>query len=525
MIHGLARSGVGLTAALNDCNSSVAIFSGTWKQLTVKTQHALSAWAAQHPQRMCGLIQSDLPSLTDFGAGESPCSASDVLLIDSTRNILIRRGKEIACSAADVISLLDDPSALAAIAITGHGAESYIQFGSGWISTDPDPRLPGAILSPDVIRAPLLFLNACSCLRLGDSVVPRQYSLADRFYRRGTTVVGAFRNIQTSVDAARLFAEGITAGAPVGEIVNRLNAEVLSRQALIPPFQLLGVPQRRVAPAKTAYAYVRAKQDNSAALALAGQISWVEQLHHTISNWFEPSARLAQSFLELKRVARPLFELCHPDIANLLAPAEIGILVDGATDAVVHHRNNILLELQQKIQTGRWLESYYGSVSNPRRSRSASRRGELAPTMVHLYEPFNAATLPVMRLDCCARGTLAEWVGPRPTGRPKMRVGIDNVVIDVPPLKNAEIGAVFVHRTSDVGSQAWPPGGGRVSIPVADIPFHGRVTVVASVIGERSLCFFYSTLFVERPYGSASTADSATGAGPSNGPVRASKRK
>jgi hypothetical protein len=523
VIHGLARAE--LTTTLKNCSSNVVIFRGAWKQLTVKTQHALGMWAAQHPQRMCGLIEADAPSFPDFGAGESPCSASDVLLVDPTCNILIRRGRELKCSEADVVSILADPSALAAIAITGHGAECYIQFGSGWISTDPEPRLPGPIISPDAIRAPLVFLNACSCLRLGDSFVPRRYSMADRLYRRGTTVVGAFRNIQTSVDTARLFAEGITAGAPVGEVVNRLNADVLSRQALIPPFQVLGVPQRRVLPARVPYTYARSKQDNSAALALAEQIPWLEQLHHTISNWFEPSARLTQSFLELKRVARPLFELCHPEIANLLAPAEISILVESATDAVVNHRRNILLELQQKIQTGRWLESYYGSVSNPRRSRCASRRGDLAPTMVHRYEPFNTTTHAVTRLDCCARGTLAEWMGLRPARRPKIQAGTDDVVIDAPRLKDSQIGAIFIHRTSEVDSQAWPPRGGRISIPVADIPFQGRVTVVASFIGERSLCFYYSTLFVSRPRGLVSTAGSAASAGPSNGPVRAPRRR
>ena len=331
-----------------------------------------------------------------------------------------------------------------------------------WIRLDFDrsrAASPRRHNSPDAIRAPLVFLNACSCLRLGDSVVPRPYSLADRLYRRGTTVVGAFRNIQTSVDTARLFAKGITAGAPVGAIVNRLNAEVLSRQALIPPFQVLGVPQRRVVPARITYTYARSKQDNSAALALAEQIPWLEQLHHTLSNWFEPSARLAQSFLELKRAARPLFELCHPEIANLLAPAEIEILVESATDAVVNHRRNILLECSKKFRP----VVGWKAITDPSPIRGARdpHPGEVISRRpwCHLYEPFNGTTHPVTRLDCCARGTLAEWVGLRPARRPKIQVRTDHVVINAPRLKNSQTGAIFIHRTSQVDSQPWPPRG------------------------------------------------------------------
>ena len=56
VIHGLARSTAELTTTLKTCDSNVVIFCGSWKQLTVKTQHALGMWAAQQPQRMCGLI-------------------------------------------------------------------------------------------------------------------------------------------------------------------------------------------------------------------------------------------------------------------------------------------------------------------------------------------------------------------------------------------------------------------------------------------------------------------------------------
>jgi hypothetical protein len=497
-VHILDSSTADLPSALRRHAGNTAVFYGGWRQLTVKVQHALAMWSLQRPQRMCGLIPADVPLFQDFGGPPEPLPARGVLLADPTGNALVRDGKARKCSRADVLAMLADPSALTAIVISGHGAECYIQLGSGWLSTDPDPRLPGPIVPHGILRAPLVFLNACSCLRMGDSVVPRAYSLADQLYRRGTTVVGAFRNIRMSADTAKLFAEGLSSGAAVGAIVRRLNIEALKRGAVIPPFQVLGAPQTRMVATTRSFIYGRARPNNSAVSPIAEQVGWLEQLHHTICSWFEPSAGLEQSYLALRQATRSIYELCQEEIASRLTQKEIVFLVERALGAVVEHRQNILLELQRRIQTGRWLESLYGSISMPRRSRRTPR-SDAALTMTHSYEPYSRATHPVMRLDCCVRGTLAEWIGQRPKMRPKVYVEADHIVVDAPPLNKSQHGRIFVHRTAAVEGRTWPHRGGRISIPVEEIPFRGRVTVVSAVIGERSLSLHYSTVFVPVP--------------------------
>lgn len=498
-----------LREVLGSVADGTLVFHGLWRELTTSIQYALATWTLAGPGRASAVLPVDLAAELPRRDNRRWLAQPDVVLVQPTGNILVRRGTVVSCTDLEALELASDEHSPVALAITGHGAEHCVQFGSLWLCTDPDARLPGAIVDPRDLRSPLVFLNSCASLRMGDSTVPMAHSLSATLFAQGSVVVGSFRNLHTSLDAPRLFVEGLRSGESLGNVLRNVNAAAVKAGAVIPPYQIMGDPTLKTI-ARPVRLARRNRSDNrnrlvkSTIQAVSENIASTELMAHTIANWFRPSDRLETIYKKFKDTSRYVMPLCHDQVSQSLSTDELNNTLRTGLDAAAALRESLLEELRDKIQNVRWLETCYAPNSHVRISRKAGAGLKTSLIMRHVYLPIGRGMLAVTREDCCARGTLREWLGVRAPGRIEARLIPGAIVVDACPLGQDELGTFFIHRTNASPPVAWPQAGGRVSFAVDELPFKGRVTVVAARIGPRFAHFEYRTLFV--PTGSGDDA-------------------
>jgi hypothetical protein len=471
------------------------VFHGLWEELTVPVQYMLAAWTLGGPGRASAIRPIDLVTRRCNQAILGWITRPDIVLVQPTGSYLIRRGTVRPCTELEALDLAKDEHSAVALAITGHGAEHCVQFGSLWLSTDPHARLPGPIVDPQDLRSPLVFLNSCSSMRMGDSAVPISHSLAAALYARGTTVIGSFRNLHTSLDAPRLLVEGLASGQALGSALRNVNAAAVRDGAVIPPFQIMGDPTLRTN-SLTARLPRRNRADKHVGQAVADDMISTEVFVHTIRSWFQPSDEFETSYRQFKETARRVLALSHEQVSQSLSEEEIGDVLQMGRDAAAALRASLLEDLRRKIQAIRWLEICYAPVSRTRVSRSIGNSSKTPLKLRHVYRARGRGMLAVTREDCCVRGTLREWLGARAPGRLHVRLSPRAILIEACPLAQDELGTFFIHRTGAMPAVPWPQGGGRISFDVHELPFKGRVTVVAARLGPKFVHFEYRTLFI-----------------------------
>ncbi|MEI9997643.1 MAG: hypothetical protein WDM91_23820 [Rhizomicrobium sp.] len=481
------------------------VFHGLWRELTTGVQLALADWSLGGDGRSVAVVPVDLPSETPPLDISRWRAQPDIVLVQPTGNLLVRRGKVLPCTDLEAWELARDDRSPVALAITGHGAEYCVQFGSLWLSTDPDARLPGPIVDPRELRSPLVFLNSCASLRLGDSTVPMAHSLSATLYSRGSMIIGAFRNLHTSLEAPRLFAEGLLSGAPLGRVIRNINLAAVASGVVIPPYQAMADPtlkaQRQPA-RRVRMGMGAAGKDKDEVRAACGDIASAGRLAHTVTSWFQPSEDLQASHDRYKRTLRYVLPVGHGQVSQSLTAADIDDALRSGRDAVAALLASLLRDLRNRIQTVRWLETCYAPISLARVSRRCGSGPKTSLVLRHVYKPVERGMLAVTREDCCVRGTLREWIGARGAGKIKARLAGPAITVDAGPLAQHELGTFFIHRTAAMAPVAWPAAGGRVSFPVDELPFRGRVIVVAGRIGPGFVHFEYRTIFVPAAHGS-----------------------
>lgn len=500
---------------LSSAAEGTLVFHGRWDELTVPVQYMLAAWTLRGPGRGCGIRPVDFVQQRSNQAFLRWIARPIIALVQPTGSCVIRHGTVRPCTELEALDLARDEHSPVALIITGHGAEHCVQFGSLWLSTDAHARLTGPIVDPRELRSPLVFLNSCSSLRMGDSAVPIGHSLAAALYARGALVIGTFRNLHTNLNAPRLLVEGLTSGEALGAVLRNVNAAAVRDGAVIPPFQIMGDPTLRLNSLPVRLV-PRIRAEKHAGQALADEMVSTEVLVHTICSWFAPADEFERAYRRFKNAARHVFALCHDQVSEALSEEEIGHVLRMGRDAAAELRASVLEELRKKIQAIRWLEICYAPVSQARVSRSVGRGANASLKLRHVYRPRGRGTLAITREDCCIRGTLREWLGARAPGRLRVRLSPQAILIDACRLGQDESGAFFIHRTGAVPAVAWPQGGGHVSFAVGELPFKGRVTVVAARVGPKFLHFEYRTLFVplaSNDDGADISASESSGAG------------
>jgi hypothetical protein len=382
------------------------------------------------------------------------------------------------------------------VAITGHGAEHCIRAGEHWLTTDARISPSAQVLLPHELRSPAVLLNGCSSLRLGDSVVPRRYSVAAALHAAGAAVIGAYRNLHTSPDVSEDFSDALLEGLPLGRIVNRLNLRLRERGESRGSFQLLGDAARVVSPPRRS---PRRRPEPPEVMNepadLLHEVNWVEHLYSTFARCVDLSEGLRASYRHFLEAARLAVRGHQTSSLAKLTAEEHSLLRSALETAVGPLLRALLDEFFLHISRGRWLEGLYAPFSHRTEVEAPACPRCTAKATRHRYHPFGQSVMWIERDECDACGTLSEHFGSRAELAPLMAWSTGRQLrVQLPPLERSCQGRIFIHRAS-VRPLEWPPGGGELGFDLEELPFRGRITVVGAVIGPGTLALNYQTLF------------------------------
>lgn len=493
-----------LPALLSETSANTITFVAKWGRLTTRVSHMLSEWALGHPDRGCGVLpvsarasaapplaRNTVPPAIGIITGNGSAGfATPGGFYSSPSDCIV----DAACSEEDLTGL----------ALTGHGGEYCIQMGEAWLTTDLQASLPGGeYIRPESLRCRLIFLNTCSSLRMGDSVVPQVYSLAFALYDKGIPVIGTYRNCYTWPDASLLLAEALFAGRTLGQVVNELNAEAIRRGETRGQFLLLGDPTWELLPsAKPVRLTVHPPRgltpDSLRRDSIFPSINGFDQLYILFRHFVNFSSDTEHTYHEFLAAARSVFLFTNASPYMHVDGSIWDDLKSAVRNSIERGRQALFSEIFSYLATSRWLESIYSPVC-PRTEiatvactacHSMATRQHYEPPLSHLW---------AIRREVCDRcGTTKEAVGNLDLDFDPIRATVRPHVLEVvaPPLPEESVGWLFVHRAAEVKPRLWPHGGGVVTFPITGLPFRGRVSVVGLTIGADALRASYKTVFV-----------------------------
>lgn len=479
------------------------LFVGSWGEITVGVQRILARWAAEKGSRGCGLvITEDYSEHTKSSQRQASAGGScgPTVLLNPLSCFTVEEGVVKQHVAERTPSWGASDVGPHALGITGHGAETCIQVGKAWVTTCPNVAIRGHNLNAETITSPVVFLNCCCTLRCGDSPVPPRYSLARQLWLRGSLVIGAYRNLEAFDEALVMFAQLISDGVRLGNLVNQLNREVLSLGGIEPPFQLLGLPTREVESGKKKVEITVpwSRPLNTGEIEnVARGFSCVWRLFSTVGSWFELTAEANEVFQEFRGFARRLQSVTHVERFMILDASEVSDLLALSAKVLEMSRLTILHEVVNYIQTEGWINKAYASVSKkPQLLFSTGSEADF--TSISVYHPTIDGLLPAYRQETDTGGTLSDWIGDQYIeGAITASASDVDIAVQIPPLPPHSIGRVFVHRAEQIGPSNWPAVGGSVSLSTAGQSVVARATVVAVAVSNRSIEFKYCNIFVD----------------------------
>lgn len=491
-----------LDAFLASSRASSLTFCGAWAQLTVRVSRTLAEWAIQTPDRGCGLclvtdVGSEMPQARTFESNRVYELTDGFPAIEYDA-----AGKQIIDSD-ELIGRLLDPKLLAptGAVLTGHGSEYCIRVGSNWLSTFETTFLTDPIVLPSFPLGSVIFLNCCSSLRLGDSCVPRQYSLATLLHGFGSAVIGSFRNLHTSPHYASVFAQALLAGDTLGRIVNRLNAEAHRIEPGV-AFQLLGDPRQRyglAVPHPILLSSIKIAQlppPASLERAIEDNVC-LERLSAALMRWLPDKSPLSEIHASLEILTHFAGTVDHAWHMIALDEEEVVQVVQYLENQGNLLQHAMLTALARSIQRTGWIQTRY--AAHCRRSRAASYTCVRCGGICHRthYAPFANYLPAIDREECDHCGTTQEWIG---DGADLSTLSVKqndiSVTVSMPPLPEKSQGLLLFHRMPSFAPLAWPKKGGTVQIPYAALSFLGRLTLVAAMLGPHCLTLQYHTFFV-----------------------------
>lgn len=489
-----------LQVFLTSSRASSLVYCGDWPRLTIRLSRALAEWARQDPLRGCGL---DLGTEAFGSAGGHARDDVVYKFDDGKQAVAFRTAGTQAMASDDLLGLLvrQELPTPTGVALTGHGAEYCMKFGSSWLSTYETALLSGPMVFPSFHLGAVVLLNGCASLRLGDSVVPKEYSLAHALSRTGTAVIGSFRNMHSSLRYGEVFAEALLAGLSLGRIVNSLNLLASQVEQKGAAFQLLGDPsicypatstKNRAAPQEIRIAEPASVQE------FVSNTVGLEQIAVSLARWMPECPQVARTCARLARLTDRAGQVLHAWRAATLDTGELALVLEEMENTFAVLRAELFDALVKLIQTGGWIENRYASLC--RRADATEARCERCGGANYktTYEPFVANLPPIEREECDLCGTTQELVGNG--ARPRLATvgaGPGRIAVDLPPLAERTQGAVFLHRMPTFRPILWPRGGGRISIEEGNLSFGGRLTLVAASMGPGCLTLNYHTFFVE----------------------------
>lgn len=464
-----------------------------WPDLTADLLRRLAEWAAERPGRGCGVIPSDS---VPRERPRPPGGPRQALVASFDGFGMLAGGSLAELAPAAFEAALDTPDIV--LAITGHGGEHCITLGGDWIGTYPEAGLPGRRIPPDSIRCAAALLNTCGSLRLGDSVVPRQLSLAARLFAQGGAVIGAYHNQFALPDAALLFARDVLAGLPLGRIVGRLNRESRARGNPATSYQLLGDAITVLGDGAAWPEPPSRTLSRPASAPLVEEMGWLEQVDATIGGWVETRPVEGAARAPWRRAVRNLYTAARESARAVLSDEEVAAIEDDARDAARAFRADLLEELASHSLAGAWPQTLCSPVSAPATHHAARCPRCGSRVLQHGFSPRRPGLLSLRSEDCDRCGTIRDVIGEAPEPvRLEAAVEDGAIGLRLPALEAGCTGRALVYRSVSLPPVPWPARGGIVRFPVAGIPFRGKTTLIASQLGPAHLSITYTTLFVD----------------------------
>jgi hypothetical protein len=500
-----------LDVFLANCAARSILFCADWSLLTVDVSRALASWAMVKPERGSGLFpladdtESTIPSFhfsspVQETVFELTLSGVVAYSIDGRHELVSERKFAEECLRPNT------ESSPAGLVLSGHGAEYCIQFGDKWLSTFETELLSGPFVFPQIINASAIFLNGCSSMRLGDSVVPMKYSLAYSLFTSGATVIGSFRNIHTSLFYGRYFATALLRGQPLGQIVNMLNRFASRESGRNPAFQMLGDP------CLVMFDTIRASENLSSDITSAIQLSerietdhlqnmishaaWLEHAGVSLKRWLPETEIFSNTHAQLVRAMDLAAQTANAAILAGLQADDIELACSVLSEACVRSQKDILGLVADYIQAHGWIQSAYAPLSRKAdiRETSCERCGSAAAWT--RYVPYAAHLLSIEREECDRCGTTQERIGMvTSVASAKIVKTGDSLDITLPPLPNLSEGLLFFHKMPGLIPRDLPKSGGCMRIEKKELVFLGRLTLVMLVVTSTGLTLEYHTFF------------------------------
>lgn len=496
---------------LNNCDALSVLFCANWSCLTIDISRTLANWAIVKPERGVGLFP-----LADGAEIASPSFRFPIFVrravFELAANDAIAHsinGQE-SLSEGKVIECLQPSTAppLAGLALTGHGAEYCIQFGNKWLSTFEAGILPGPFVFPQMVNASALFLNGCSSLRLGNSVVPMEYSLAYCLFASGATVIGSFRNLHTSYLYGRFFAVALLLGHPLGKIVNMLNRSANKESGRGAVFQMLGDPclslhgtlqSAENLPSDITHILPQSEKIETKHVRDAiSRSAWLERARASLKRWLPETETFSNASKQFIQAVNLAAQTANASTLTGLQADDVDLACSVLNEACLRFQKDLLEFVASYIQFHGWIQSAYALLNRKAEVREATceRCGGLA--VWTCYEPLMEHLLPIEREECDLCGTTLEKMGTVTFAvAVKILKNGDCFDIILPPLSGRSERLLFFHKMPEFPTRVCPKSGGRVRIKKKDLFFFGRLTLVIAVITSTGLKFEYHTFFTE----------------------------
>lgn len=485
-----------LESFLGQCMASSVTYVAPWRDLTVRVMRQLAEWAAESHWRGCGVIADEIrDGFGGYVQSERDCQCQVAIFSASGYRLLEERGQRRQ-SESSLLALLRSLRPPSATVVCGHGAEFCIGLGERWLSTIRSADLPGPVIGPEEVASPAVFLNTCSAMRLGDSVVPQGASLAAAFAARGTAVIGSYRNLTPSDASANDLYAGLRAGMSLGQTTNMLNRRYMYRMSEPAPFMLLGDATRAVTMGDGQSGIARETFASLDHVSFVEELGWWAELHQQISRWNLSLPEAESAFVPLCTVADLVFRGADPAVWDALTDEERQSLLTASTRTVAEYRSALSRDLSDWIRNQGWLQSAYAPYSkrNVVDTKECPRCGERLLHYEYLHWGLRGDCVSSEECDRC--GTVAEWVGRPPASR-HLSVSViqDALIVNAgcPPTEGTCV--LLMHRANNSPVYPWPSSG-ELRIARCDWPFRGRITLVALVLDQGGISLRYANAFL-----------------------------
>ncbi|HEU4410555.1 MAG TPA: hypothetical protein VFS43_35195 [Polyangiaceae bacterium] len=495
----------GLARLLCDATAADVTYVAPWSNLTVQVSRLLAEWSAAAPDRGAAVLPADLyDGRAASGPRGGPWSAAHAHPEGAWWHAA---SGSMRMSCRGLFHTLAGDGAPSSLVLTGHGAEHCVAVGDvGWLAADPDAGLVGPMHLPEAVGSRVIVLNTCAALRLGDSPVPRTHHLAARLAARGAGVVGSWRNLsspQTEVAQAALDATG--RGEALGLVAAEMNKVLVRSQMQPPSFIALGLADEALAAgaasAAPAHSQPAAPARDEEILEAAGRVAWLGRLHGTLERWDLDLAASRPAHGALREAEQVLGRAAALAGRDALHSREHEAILRHGEDRARGYRRAVATDLGRAIGGGRWMQALGCAVSRTTWQEGGACSSCGARRVRYRAAPLTGAALDLFSDECDRCGSIADWLGEgSPTGALAATVSGDALVVDAAPSPDSIGGWLLVHRGAGVEPLAVAPGGGRLALPLARLPFAGRLTLALLAFAPRRLEALYHTLFVPRTW-------------------------